>query len=368
MNTNADYYRYSVTIRDGNAIETRHGGGCLAITGYSPDEYVSNPNLWYQMIHVEDREAVLTTLTRIISGKNSRSFEHRIRRKDGSPGWVRNTPILRHDEQGNFSGYDGLVEDITEYKDMEISLGMLKDEAVVRLAGGIAHDFNNIMTGILGYSAIMKRRLVKNDLSYNDVNEIEVLAKKASALTYGLLAFSRHQVMNFKPEDVNNIVDRFYRTCSCSVRVDIKVSINLAADHLTVMADNEQLESVLSIFVSNAVDAMPTGGRLELSTELSDNSSQLDRNWSGRDYVNCKRYAVISVSDTGEGLDNDIRERIFDPFSTTKEVGKGTGLGLAIACGIVKQHSGYIDISSTCYGTEFKVFLPLLRKLNMSEW
>jgi polar amino acid transport system substrate-binding protein len=181
-------------------------------------------------------------------------------------------------------------------------------------------------------------------------------AKRASNLTRGLLAFSRKQSISFRPESLNRIIGNVEKFLKRIIGEDIELKVSLAGRDLIVMADSGQIEQILVNLATNAKDAMPDGGQLIISTGTAELGPEFIRSHG---YGQRGSYVLITVTDTGAGIDEKSRERIFEPFYTTKEVGKGTGLGLSIVYGIVKQHSGYI----TCYsepghGTTFKIHLP----------
>ncbi len=228
-----------------------------------------------------------------------------------------------------------------------------KMEAVGTLAGGIAHDFNNILTAIIGYGNVMQMKLPAGDPVREHLDHILAAAERAANLTHSLLAFSRKQIIRPGPVTVNSVVQRIEKLLVRLMGEDIEFRSVLSPDDPVVMADAGQLEQVLMNLATNARDAMPNGGSLLVETTIVDRGAQADAEG---------RSAVISVTDTGEGMDEATRRRIFDPFYTTKETGKGTGLGLAIVYGIVEQHDGSITCESEPgRGTTFRIFLPLIR-------
>jgi two-component system cell cycle sensor histidine kinase/response regulator CckA len=250
------------------------------------------------------------------------------------------------------------VNDITEQKKLEDQLRQAqKMEAIGTLAGGVAHDFNNILTAIIGYGNIVKMKLPAADPLQASVNQILLSSDRAAHLTHGLLAFSRKQVINPKPVDLNDIVKNVEKLLRRLIGEDVDLSVNLAADALIIMADSGQIEQTLMNLATNARDAMPEGGRLVIATGESAPPEEVTV--AGR--ADTGKYALITVADTGTGMDEKIREKIFEPFFTTKEQGKGTGLGLSIVYGIVKQHNGYITVASEPgAGTSFSLYFPLV--------
>jgi len=233
-----------------------------------------------------------------------------------------------------------------------------KMEAVGQLAGGIAHDFNNILTAIIGFGTLLKME-EKDDLSRSYINHILTSAERAANLTRALLTFSRKQIISPKPVNLNEIIRRLEKLLSRLIGEDIELSVILTDKDLTAMADSSQIDQVLMNLATNAQDAMPEGGSLTIRTECV----QLDYEFIKRHGFNKPgHYALLSIEDTGIGMDEKTREKIFEPFFTTKEIGKGTGLGLAMVYGIVKQHNGYINVySEPDRGTIFKIYLPLIK-------
>lgn len=260
----------------------------------------------------------------------------------------------------------GVVRDITERRSLEMQLRQAqKMEAIGTLAGGVAHDFNNILTAIIGFASLLTMKMAKSDPFLHEVNQILAAADRAVTLTQSLLAFSRKTPIETKPVSLNNIINKVETLLIRFLREDIDFKSTLATDEMTVMADPGQIEQVLINLVTNARDAMPKGGQLRISTD----SIELDREFVRvHGYGTPGRYASLTFSDSGTGMDKETVQRIFEPFFTTKEVGKGTGLGLAIVYGIIKQHKGFINCySEPDHGTTFRIYLPLTRALPVVE-
>lgn len=253
------------------------------------------------------------------------------------------------------------ITDITERKNLEEQLRHAqKLESVGTLAGGIAHDFNNILTAISGYGEMIEMRMPKNDPNIAYLREMLAAAERAAHLTGSLLIFSRKQSTAMNPVRINALIEGIRKMMLRLISEDIETSIFLAPGDMLVLGDQVQLEQVLLNFVTNARDAMPEGGSLSIETGLQEiNSEFTHMHGFGKPGM----YALISVSDTGEGMDEKTRGRIFEPFFTTKDIGKGTGLGLSIVYGIVEQHHGYINCySKPGIGTTFKVYLPIAQE------
>ena len=250
-----------------------------------------------------------------------------------------------------------MAEDVTAVRAMERQLReSQKFEAIGQLAGGIAHDFNNVVGAILGWAELG----FDQARSYPQIAErfarIREQAERAAALTRELLAFARRQILQPRSVDLNTVTSDLTSFLDKVIRKDIELKvINAPLDPLK--ADPAQIEQVLMNLCLNARDAMPQGGRLLIETEMADIDESYCRFYP---YVTAGRYAVLSVSDTGAGMDAEMREHVFEPFFSGKEPGKTGGMGLATAYGIVKQHGGFIHVySEVGQGTLFRAYLPV---------
>jgi PAS domain S-box-containing protein len=271
---------------------------------------------------------------------------------------IRTVPI------GDAVGGVNIVEicrDITEKRKLESELlHSQKLEAMGTLTGGIAHDFNNILMAIMGCGSMLLIKMESGDPHRKYVQQILEAAEKAAGLTRSLLTFSRKKRVLRVPTGIEDILHGIRNIISRTLGENIRMEVRLAEPDVVVLADKGQVEQVLINLVTNARDAMPKGGTLSITagrTEIGDEFLHI------HGYGNPGWYGTISVADTGSGIDRAIRDRLFEPFYTTKEVGKGTGLGLSICYGIVKQHQGYIDFTSEPgKGSTFTVYLPLAQK------
>ena len=265
-------------------------------------------------------------------------------------------PILR---DGIPIGAVTAFTDISEKKRLEAQLRQSqKMESIGTLAGGIAHDFNNILSVILGYGEMTLTEMAKDDPLRPNLEHMIEAGERAEHLTKELLLFSRKQPLDRKPADLNEIIRRLEKFLIRVIGEDIEFTTKLYEGELPVLADANQLEQALMNLATNARDSMKKGGVFSITTEqvLLDGEviSTYGLNKSGR-------YALISVSDTGHGMNVEIRQRIFEPFFTTKEVGKGTGLGLSVVYGILKQHEGVVNVySEPGIGSTFRIYLPLI--------
>jgi PAS domain S-box-containing protein len=280
-------------------------------------------------------------------------------RKDGTTincEWF-STPL--RDATGAMTGLLTLVHDVTEKTRLERQLQTAQRmEAVGTLAGGIAHDFNNALTGIVGFGELLRNRMAGDEQALHDLDEILGCADRASTLTRQLLAYARRQVMEPINLNLSTLVADLMRLIGKLIGEHIEVKTSLEKNVPTIHADRGQIEQVVMNLCLNARDAMSEGGRLTVETEDVYLEEEYVRN---NPYMRTGRYALLTISDTGVGMDEKTRERVFDPFFTTKGLDKGTGLGLAMVYGIVKQHNGFIHLySEPGKGTAFKVYFPAI--------
>jgi PAS domain S-box-containing protein len=279
--------------------------------------------------------------------------------KDGSEKIIAWVGKIIGDEFWAF-GYDLTERKKTENEKSRLEAQLRhsqKMEAVGTLAGGIAHDFNNMLNVIMGYSAMVKNTLAADNPSREHMNEVLKAANRAAVLTKRLLIFSRKQVVETKSVNINELILDLQKMLVRLIRENIDFNLDLAARPVIAAIDAGMIEQVLVNLTTNARDAMPEGGRLTISTGLE----ELDEAYvAAYGYGKPGRYALITVADTGHGIDAKTQGTIFEPFFTTKGIGEGTGLGLAISYGIIKQHNGYIKVySEPGQGTVFRIYLPL---------
>jgi hypothetical protein len=231
-----------------------------------------------------------------------------------------------------------------------------KMEAIGTLAGGVAHDFNNILTVVTGYGALLQDELREGSLLRNYADQVMAASDRAAVLTRRILAFSRKQLIDVHPVNLNELIRSLLSILSRLISEDITLKFHLTDSDTTIMADSGQIDQMIINLCTNARDAMPDGGALMIETSVIDLDEGFFQDGADR---KPGKYVLMTVTDNGVGMDNDIRERIFDPFFTTKEVGKGTGLGLSMVYGIVRQHDGIIMLESApCKGSSFKIYLP----------
>jgi PAS domain S-box-containing protein len=234
-----------------------------------------------------------------------------------------------------------------------------KLESIGQLAGGIAHDFNNIISAIMGYGEILKIKMDKDDPKRKYAENILASSEKAAGLTQSLLTFSRKQAIELKPHKINTLIKSMEKILRRLLTEDIDLEIISEDPDVTVMADKAQIDQVLMNIAANAHDAMPKGGKFIIETKRVRPDIEF---LQMHGYSEQGEYVLISIKDTGTGMDEKTKDQIFDPFFTTKEVGKGTGLGLSIAYGIIKQHNGFIDAYSDLeVGTTFYIYIPAIK-------
>ena len=321
---------------------------------------------WRKGIHPEDREYWLTTYQDAFDLRTPFQMQYRLRHQDGGFRWVIDMGRPFNGLDGRFAGYIGTCYDVTDRQQAEEERRALehqltqsqKMEAIGTLTGGIAHDFNNILTAIIGYSTMIQLQLAEAHPIQGKVSEILRASERAADLTRSLLAYSRKQVSNPVPVGANTILGNLEVMLRHLIPEHIELRMQLSPDGLSVLADSGQIEQVIMNLAVNARDAMANGGILSIGTD----QIMLDQEFvAAHGYGVPGSYALITVADTGVGMDEKTRDRIFEPFFTTKEPGKGTGLGLAMAYGIVKQHGGFINCYSELgHGTVFRIYLPLI--------
>jgi two-component system, cell cycle sensor histidine kinase and response regulator CckA len=285
------------------------------------------------------------------------------RKKNGTDFPVFLSTAVVHDDAGRPVALLGVASDISERRRVEAERQQLqtqllhaqKLDAVGRLAGGIAHDFNNILTVIQGHCELLLEDLEPANPVRSEIAEIRLAGKRAAALTHQLLAFSRKQAMQPTVMDLNEVVLEFEKMLVRVLGESIVLTTRFAADECLVKADTGQMNQVLLNLAINARDAMPSGGKLAIETSFTD----IDAATARRQGDLSGPCVVLSVTDTGFGMDEHVLQHIFEPFFTTKQPGQGTGLGLAMVFGIIKQSGGHIDVTSVPgSGTSFQIYLP----------
>ncbi len=306
--------------------------------------------------------------------------EYPLRHKDGHTVWCQfNGRAIAPPDLS--LGAVWIIDDITERKAAEEEKSRLQEqlqqsqkmESVGRLAGGVAHDFNNLLTGITGNVSLAMMDLSPGDPLLESLGEIGQAADSAASLTRQLLAFSRKQIIKPKVLDLNQLIDNMQKMLRRLIGEDLELSTIPTRDLGRIKADPGQLEQILVNLAVNARDAMPNGGKLTIETA---NVTYKDVKCELCSEIRKGEYVLLTISDNGVGMDEDIRKKMFDPFFTTKKEGEGTGLGLAMVYGIVLQHEGHIEVQSKPgEGTTFHISFPtvmeeaetLTRKTTMDD-
>jgi PAS domain S-box-containing protein len=339
--------------------------------GYTREEYMQ--------LHMRERHGSAEDARRVFAiynkvyktGIPEKRYSLRLLHKDGTVGIHEASISLIRDAEGRPAGFRGVARDITEQKRLEEEQGRLRDqlyqaqkmEAVGTLAGGIAHDFNNLLMGIQGYTSLILLDMNSTHPHYERLKIIESQVKSGADLTRQLLGYARGGRYEIKPIDLNELIDKaasmFGRT-----KKEIQIHKSLAPELKKVEIDPGQIEQVLLNLFVNAWQAMPGGGNIYLET----GNVMLDEFYIKPYDVEPGLYVKLSVTDTGVGMDENVKTRIFEPFFTTKEMGRGTGLGLASAYGIIKGHKGLINVySEKGHGSTFNVYLPASGKKAASK-
>ncbi len=340
--------------------QTRHSPRYAYMLGYQSGELGGGYAEWREGVHPEDIKAVEAYVQGFLaSGQDVYSAEFRVRCKSGQYIWVLNRgKIVARGADGQPLRMVGTQTDITERKGLEEQFRQAqKLESVGRLAGGVAHDFNNLLTVISGYTDLLIRRFPEGDPTRRQLDEIKEAGAQAASLTQQLLTFSRNQPNQAKLLHLNSVVASSEGMLRRLMREDIEMVTTFRTSGDIVMADRNQIYQVLLNLVVNAGDAMPDGGKLIIET--SDAQVDIQGTTDGAEGAHGP-YILLSVTDTGVGMDRATLQHIFEPFFTTKETGKGTGLGLSMVYGIVRQCGGFVRVESEPgQGAAFKVYLPL---------
>jgi PAS domain S-box-containing protein len=313
-------------------------------------EYV-NPELRAEFVKLLEEHGVV------------HDFEYQVYRKDGKIIWVSENARVVRDAEGETVHFEGSVQDISQRRDLEEQLRqMQKIEAIGRLAGGVAHDFNNILMAVSSFAELIGKKLPPDSPADGYVAEVLKAADRGASLTRGLLAFSRKQVFLPKVVDLNALIHDQIGMLRRLITENIELKFVPGQELACVRVDPSQMEQVVLNLVINARDAMPEGGELVIET-ASTGSVSLE---SGPKTIP-DQFVVLSVRDSGCGMDAATQAHIFEPFFTTKGQGKGTGLGLATVFGIVKQSGGHVTVQSAPgKGATFTISLPKVENTSIS--
>ena len=342
---------------------------CERLFGYTQEEFVGNSLL--KVLPPESVERMTNIFREELAIENElgdtgryTTIEVEAIRKDGSMVWIEANSTFMRDEEGAPVGAVGMSLDISERKQAELEKleleGQLsrfqKIDSIGQLAGGIAHDFNNLLVAISGYSDLLLADPDLGDKHHGFVDEIVKASERASVLTRQLLSFGSRQIMEIKPLDLHQLIRGLENMITRLIPENIELNISMSDQSNSVVGDSGQLEQLLINLCLNARDAMPSGGKLTIKTEESHVTEEYADTYS---WARPGEFIRVSVTDTGEGMEAETLDRIFEPFYTTKEEGKGTGLGMSVVYGIVKQHNGFVSVySEPGGGTVVRVYFP----------
>jgi two-component system cell cycle sensor histidine kinase/response regulator CckA len=351
-----------IAVMDAEGHRLYNSPGYKKVFGYTHEELQGVPVV--DQIHPDDRERVIETRKQSFETGASIQLEYRFQRKDGEWRILESTGSPVQNARGQTEKLIVVSRDITERRRAEEMLRQREEqlrqsqkmEAVGRLSGGIAHDFNNLLGVIIGYSEDIELRVAEGDPLRKSAEEIRKAGQRAAALTHQLLAFSRQQVLQSRVLDLNILVSDMGEMLRRLIGSHIELSTSLDPGLGHVKADQSQMEQIIVNLVVNARDAMPEGGKLLIESA----NVYLDETHArSLPFLRPGPHVLLTVSDTGVGMDAETQVHIFEPFFTTKERGKGTGLGLATVYGVVKQSGGIVGVQSEPgKGSTFRIYLP----------
>jgi PAS domain S-box-containing protein len=354
-------YVYTVVLDNGRAVSTQHGPGCLAVTGYSPEEFKADNYLWHRIIFAEDRDAVVSSVTKAAKDGAPFQVEHRIVRKDGAIRWVRNKHVPRRSASGQILAYDGLMSDITEKKraDEELKsaqsqlMQLEKLHSIGQLAAGVAHEVKNPLQVILvGLQYLGDSPLAASDETRSAIREMVEAVRRADGVVQDLLGFSSPRELGMQSRSINELLEQAIRFVRHDLKTaKIKTVLQLAPDLPDALVDPNKIEQVFVNLLTNACHAMPGGGTLTVTTRRktivpAEAAPHDAGDRSGSRLRMGERVVVIEIRDTGSGVPPEKLGKIFEPFFTTKSTGKGTGLGLSVTQKILDLHHGKISIEN----------------------
>ena len=373
-------YIYEVRLKNGVVVHTAHGPGCLAVTGYRPSEYTNDPDLWHRMVHPDDTAAVVANAAAMAEGKVPPTIEHRIFHRDGSIRWVLNQRVPRYSENGELSGYDGLVSDITTRKDAEEKLTQAnarlrevlasltashealqstqmqlieaeKMQTVGSMAAGVAHEVKNPLAVLqMGVGFLAKEIPLDGSPTCQVLKEMGEAIARADAVVTDLLEFAAPKKLVLEESEIEPLIRQVLRFVRHEVdTAKVKVVTNFARNLPLCAIDRNKMKQVLVNLFSNACHAMAPGGVLSVTTQTQrlaqDEEVGVGPRAGGRMRAG-DTLVLIEIADTGRGIPVDNLLRVFDPYFTTKPTGKGTGLGLTVTKTIIDLHGGRLNISN----------------------
>ena len=374
-------YIYTVRLQNGIVVETSHGPGCLAVTGYMPQEHRIDPNLWHRMVHPDDRAAVVANAAEMTLGKVPPTIEHRIFNRDGSTRWIRNQRVPYYNSSGDLAGYDGLVSDVTSRKEAEEQLTQAnarlrevlasltksheelkttqmqlieaeKLKTVGQLAAGVAHEVKNPLAVLqMGLGYLAKTSGAENEQASLVVKEMGDAVNRANAVVGDLLEFAAPEQLELKNRDIEPLIRRSLTLVRHELNAaKVKVVTNFSGSLPMCALDLNKIKQVFVNLFTNACHAMPDGGVITVNIFhrriTGEALGHTGINRSGTRFKIGDEVVVVEIADTGAGISSEHLSRIFDPYFTTKPTGKGTGLGLTVTKTIIDMHGGCINISN----------------------
>jgi PAS domain S-box-containing protein len=373
-------YIYSVRLKEGVVVETSHGPGCLAVTGYRPEEYTNDPDLWHRMVHPDDTAAVAANAAEMMRGKVPLTIEHRIFHRDGSIRWLRNQRVPHYTAEGELAGYDGLVSDVTPRKEAEEKLTQAnarlrevlasltksheevkatqmqlieaeKMHIVSRLAAGVAHEVKNPLAVLqMGVGCLTKEIAPDSSAASLVLKEMGEAVDRADRVVSDLLEFAAPKELELEDTEIEPLIHQSLRFVRHEINAaKVSVNMNFTGRLPTCRLDPNKIKQVLVNLFVNACHAMAQGGTLTVSTRcyqlLSDEEPSGGQRPSAR-FCAGDIVFLIEIADTGCGVPADQLTKVFDPYFTTKPTGKGNGLGLTVTKTIIDLHEGRICINN----------------------
>ena len=360
LNSVTDYV-YTVVLEKGHVVSTQHGAGCLAVTGFSPEEFERDTMLWHKIIFPDDRDSVVNMVLSAVKGDAAFEIEHRLVRKDGKIRWIRNKHVPRRDGSGRIVAYDGLMSDITDRKrsdeDLKAAQSQLmqaeKLHSIGQLAAGVAHEVKNPLQVLLvGLQYFGDSLLTTNEEARSVLTDMREAVQRANAVVQDLLDFASPRELGMQPRQINALLEKAIRFVRHdTTKAGVKVVTNFAAGMPDASVDPTKIEQVFINLITNACHAMPAGGTLTVTTRervmTPSESPQHDTgDRSGIRFRSGEPVLAIEIRDTGTGVPPEKLTRIFEPFYTTKSTGKGTGLGLSVTQKIIDLPRGKISIEN----------------------
>jgi PAS domain S-box-containing protein len=373
-------YIYSVRLKQGVVVETSHGPGCLAVTGYRPEEYKNDPDLWHRMVHPEDTAGVVANAAEMQRGKVPPTIEHRIFHRDGSIRWVRNQRVPYYTPDGMLAGYDGLVSDITPRKEAEEKLTQANErlrevlasltksheqlqatqmqlieaekmQTVGRLAAGVAHEVKNPLAVLqMGIGFLAKQNPLNDSPASFVLKEMGEAVDRADGVVSDLLEFASPTELELEQTEIEPLIRQSLRFVRHQLNAaKVTVTTNFSKCLPTCWLDPNKIKQVLVNLIVNACHAMPDGGKLGVTTRCHQLTADEEPTGSGGAVSHFQpgdTVFIIEITDTGTGIPPDELPRVFDPYFTTKSPGKGNGLGLTVTKTIIDLHGGRIHIGN----------------------